>query len=164
MFGWSSDLIVGMFDSIILKQFFSVIQLGVYYFGIVVCSDNLLVQLDEIMYSDFVYCKVLMVLMGISEKNDLVWSEMLVVEFSIQLIDISGCYDINMFNEIVEENIVMILFMLWKRIYLNLVIVLLKMFVIVLYGLLSIKFLGKKMVDFLYEFMKLVLIEMQSYL
>ncbi|KLD59893.1 LysR family transcriptional regulator, partial [Lactiplantibacillus plantarum] len=100
--------------------------------------------------------KVLMVSTGISEKNDLVRSEMLAAEPSIQPIDTSGRYDINTFNETVEENIAMISLTPWKRIHPNLVTVPLKTSVTVPYGLLSTKFPGKKTADFLHEFTKLV--------
>ena len=163
MLGRSSDLIVGTFDSTTLKQSFSAIKLGAYHFGIAVRSDNPLAQLDEITYSDLAHRKVLMVSTGISEKNDLVRSEMLAAEPSIQPIDTSGRYDINTFNETVEENIAMISLTPWKRIHPNLVTVPLKTSVTVPYGLLSTKFPGKKTADFLHEFTKLVPTETQSH-
>jgi len=155
MLGRSSDLIVGTFDNTTLKQSFSAFQLGSYHFGIAVRSDNPLAQLDELSFSDLADQKVLMVPTGISEKNDLLRTAMLAQEPSIQPIDTAGRYDINTFNQTVEDNIAMITLTPWKNIHPNLVTVALKTKLTVPYGLLSTKFPGKKTADFLHEFTKI---------
>jgi len=152
MLGRSSDLIVGTFDSTTLKQSFSAIKLGSYDFGIAVRSDNPLAQQEEISFEDLAQQKVLMVPTGISEKNDLLRQQMLTAVPSIQAINTSGRYDINTFNETVEENIAMISLTPWKRIHPNLVTIPLKTDIHVDYGLLSTKLPGKKTADFLHDF------------
>ena len=154
MLGRSSDLIVGTFDSTTLKHAFSAVKLGSYQFGIAVRSDNPLAQLDEISFADLADQKVLMVPVGISEKNDILRQEMLAAVPSIHPVDTSGRYDINTFNQTVEENIAMISLTPWKNIHPNLVTIPLKTDVTVAYGLLSTKFPGKKVADFLHEFIK----------
>ncbi|EIW12988.1 transcription regulator, LysR family [Lactiplantibacillus pentosus KCA1] len=153
--GRSSDLIVGTFDNTTLKQSFSAIQLGAYHFGIAIRSDNPLAQLDEITFSDLANQQVLMVPTGISEKNDMVRAQMLKAEPSIRPLDTNGRYDINTFNETVENNIAMISLTPWKSIHPNLVTVPLRTDVTVPYGLLSTKFPGKKTADFLHELTKI---------
>lgn len=154
MLGRSSDLIVGTFDSTTLKHSFSAIKLGSYHFGIAVRSDNPLAQLEAISFQDLARERVLMVPTGISEKNDLLRKQMLTEVPTIQTIDTNGRYDINTFNETVEENIAMISLTPWKNIHPNLVTVPLKTDVTVDYGLLSTKLPGKKTADFLHEFIQ----------
>ncbi|BDZ31289.1 LysR family transcriptional regulator [Lactiplantibacillus sp. WILCCON 0030] len=156
MLGRSSDVIVGTFDNATLKQSFSAIKLGTYRFGIAVRSDNPLAQLDEIAFNDLAHQKILMVPKGISEKNDQLRHQMLAVTPSIQPIDTKGRYDINTFNETVEENIAMVSLTPWRNIHPNLVTVPLKTTIEVPYGLLSPKLPGKKTADFLHEFTKLI--------
>lgn len=154
MLGRSSDLMVGTFDNTTLKQSFSAIKLGVYHFGIAVRSDHPLAQLEEINFSDLADQTILMVPRGISEKNDLLRDELLTTTPSITTIDTTGRYDINTFNQAVEENVAMISLTPWRSIHPNLVTVPLKTEITVSYGLLSAKFPGNRTASFLQEFVR----------
>lgn len=155
MLGRSSDLMVGTFDSATLKHSFSATKLGAYHFGIAVRSDNPLAQLDEITFADLAHAKVLMVPQGVSEKNDRLRQQMLAAVPTIQPVETTGRYDINTFNQTVEENIAMISLTPWKSIHPNLVTVPLKTDITVDYGLLSTKLPGKKTADFLHDFIRI---------
>lgn len=154
MLGHSSDLMVGTFDNTTLKQSFSAIKLGVYHFGIAVRSDHPLAQLEEINFSDLADQTILMVPRGISEKNDLLRDELLTTTPSITTIDTTGRYDINTFNQAVEENVAMISLTPWRSVHPNLVTVPLKTEITVPYGLLSAKFPGNRTASFLQEFVR----------
>lgn len=154
MLGRSSDLVVGTFDNATLKQAFSAIKLGDYHFGIAVRSDHPLAQREVITFSDLAKQTVLMVPRGISEKNDLLRDELLAKAPSVQAVDTAGRYNINTFNQAVEENIALISLTPWRNIHPNLVTVPLKTQITVPYGLLSTKFPGNRTAAFLQEFVQ----------
>jgi len=155
MLGRSSDLMVGTFDNTTLKQAFSAIKLGDYHFCVAVRSDHPLAQLDQVTFQDLASQKVLMVPIGVSDKNDSLRRQMLATVPSIQPVSTQGRYDINTFNQAVEENIVLISLTPWRNIHPNLVTIPLKTQLTVPYGLLSTKFPGEKTAKFLQEFMEI---------
>src|SRR5699024_10342629 len=110
------DIIVGTFDNTTLKQSFDAITLGQYDFGIAVRSDNLLAKLSQISFEDLDDQELLSVPMGISEKNDQLRKIIHDKYPTIKIVETTGRYDMNTFNQAVEENTPLITLTPWKRI------------------------------------------------
>lgn len=121
MLGKNCDIIVGTFDNTTLKQSFDAITLGQYDFGIAVRSDNPLAKLSQISFEDLDNQELLSVPMGISEKNDQLRKIIHDKYPTIKIVETTGRYDMNTFNQAVEENIPLITLTPWKRIHPNLV-------------------------------------------
>ncbi|WP_057879865.1 LysR family transcriptional regulator [Companilactobacillus kimchiensis] len=156
MLGKNCDLIVGTFDNSTLKQSFNAITLGQYDFGIAVRSDNPLARLSKIDFTDLRNQKLLSVPMGISEKNDQL-RKLINSEYpDIEVVETTGRYDMNTFNQAVEENIPLITVTPWKRIHPNLVSVPLETDIHVPYGILTTKFPGSNVDRFLLELSKII--------
>lgn len=156
MLGKNCDIIVGTFDNTTLKHSFNAITLGQYAFGIVVRNDSPLAKLDQIKLGDLINHKLLSDPRGISEKNDQL-REVIDDKYpKIQIIETNGRYDINTFNQAVEENIALITLTPWKRIHPNLVSVPLETDIHVSYGILSTKFPGSKVENFLLKLSKIL--------
>lgn len=155
MLGKQCDLIVGTFDNTTLKQSFRALPLGQYNFGIAVRSDNPLVKLSKITFKDLINQTLISVPLGISEKNDQL-RKIIARDFpQINISETNGRYDMNTFNQAVEENIALITLTPWKRIHPNLVSIPLDTKVTVPYGILTTKFPGSNVERFLVEFSKI---------
>ncbi|WP_125588737.1 LysR family transcriptional regulator [Companilactobacillus jidongensis] len=148
MLGRNCDLIVGTFDNTTLQQSFNAIQLGQYNFGIAVRSDNALARLSKIKLSNLSGKTLLSVPLGISEKNDQLRKIINSNYSKIKVIETSGRYDMNVFNQTVEQNIAMITLTPWKRIHPNLVTIPLETDIKVPYGILSAKIPGTDVEEF----------------
>lgn len=154
MLGKNCDLIVGTFDNTTLKQSFNAIPLGQYNFGIAVRSDNPLAKLSEISFDDLKDKQLLSVPRGISDKNDQLRDIIDSNYPNIKVIETAGRYDMNTFNQAVEENVPLITVTPWKRIHPNLVSVPLDTDIHVSYGILTTKFPGSRIDKFLFELSK----------
>ncbi|AUI72042.1 LysR family transcriptional regulator [Companilactobacillus alimentarius] len=155
MLGKQCDLIVGTFDNTTLKQSFRALPLGQYNFGIAVRSDNPLAKLSKITFKDLINQTLISVPLGISEKNDQL-RKIIARDFpQINISETNGRYDMNTFNQAVEENIALITLTPWKRIHPNLVSIPLDTKVTVPYGILTTKFPGSNVERFLVEFSKI---------
>lgn len=156
MLGKNCDIIVGTFDNTTLKQSFDAITLGQYDFGIAVRSDNPLAKLSQISFEDLDNQELLSVPMGISEKNDQLRKIIHDKYPTIKIVETTGRYDMNTFNQAVEENIPLITLTPWKRIHPNLVSIPLETDIHVSYGILTTKFPGSKVDDFLLKLSKVL--------
>ena len=156
MLGKNCDIIVGTFDNTTLKQSFDAITLGQYDFGIAVRSDNPLAKLSQISFEDLDNQELLSVPMGISEKNDQLRKIIHDKYPTIKIVETTGRYDMNTFNQAVEENIPLITLTPWKRIHPNLVSIPLETDIHVSYGILTTKFPGSKVDDFLLRLSKIL--------
>lgn len=156
MLGKNCDIIVGTFDNTTLKQSFDAITLGQYDFGIAVRSDNPLAKLSQISFEDLDNQELLSVPMGISEKNDQLRKIIHDKYPTIKIVETTGRYDMNTFNQAVEENIPLITLTPWKRIHPNLVSIPLRTDIHVSYGILTTKFPGSKVDDFLLKLSKVL--------
>ena len=156
MLGKNCDIIVGTFDNTTLKQSFDAITLGQYDFGIAVRSDNPLAKLSQISFEDLDNQELLSVPMGISEKNDQLRKIIHDKYPTIKIVETTGRYDMNTFNQAVEENIPLITLTPWKRIHPNLVSIPLETDIHVSYGILTTKFPASKVNDFLLKLSKVL--------
>lgn len=156
MLGRSCDLIVGTFDNTTLKQSFKAVQLGQYDFGIAVRSDNKLAKLSEISFDDLKGGSLLSVPMGISDTNDQLRRIISKDYPQIRIVETSGRYDMNTFNQAVEENIPLITVTPWKSIHPNLVSIPLKTDIHVPYGILTTKMPGRNVDDFILKLRKVL--------
>ena len=147
---------MGTFDNTTLKQSFDAITLGQYDFGIAVRSDNPLAKLSQISFEDLDNQELLSVPMGISEKNDQLRKIIHDKYPTIKIVETTGRYDMNTFNQAVEENIPLITLTPWKRIHPNLVSIPLETDIHVSYGILTTKFPGSKVDDFLLKLSKVL--------
>ncbi|MQS75514.1 LysR family transcriptional regulator [Lactobacillus halodurans] len=155
MLGKQCDLIVGTFDNTTLKQSFRAFPLGQYNFGIAVRSDNPLAKLSQITFKDLKNQTLISVPLGISEKSDQL-RQTIATDFpEINISETNGRYDMNTFNQAVEENVALITLTPWKRIHPNLVSIPLETDVTVPYGILTTKFPGSNVEKFLLEFSKI---------
>lgn len=154
--GRSCDLIVGTFDNATLKQSFKALQLGQYDFGIAVRSDNPLAKLSEISFNDLKGQSLLSVPMGISDTNDQLRRIIAKDYPQIKVVETTGRYDMNTFNQAVEENIPLITVTPWKRIHPNLVSIPLKTDVHVPYGILTTKLPGSNVDNFMLKLSKIL--------
>lgn len=154
--GKSCDLIVGTFDNATLKQSFNAITLGQYNFGIAVRSDNPLAKLSKVSFADLNNKQLLSVPMGISEKNDQLRSIIETKYSQIHVVETTGRYDMNTFNQAVEENIPLITVTPWKSIHPNLVSIPLDTDIQVPFGILTTKFPGSKVDNFLIKLSKVL--------
>ncbi|WP_211334317.1 hypothetical protein [Companilactobacillus furfuricola] len=75
---------------------------------------------------------------------------------TVQVVATSGRYDMNTFNLAVEENIPLITLTPWKSIHPNLVSIPLKTDIHVSYGILTTKFPGSKVDNFLISLSKIL--------
>ncbi|GEO57182.1 LysR family transcriptional regulator [Companilactobacillus bobalius] len=156
MLGKSCDLIVGTFDNATLKQSFKALPLGEYDFGIAVRSDNPLARLSEITFDDLKGKSLLSVPMGISDTNDQLRKIINDKYPQIKVVETIGRYDMNTFNQAVEENIPLITVTPWKSIHPNLVSIPLKTDVHVPYGILTTKLPGSNVEEFLMKITRLL--------
>lgn len=154
MLGKNCDIIIGTFDNTTLKQSFDAIQLGEYNFGIAVRSDNPLAKLSQISYEDLKGKKLLSVPMGISDRNDQIRKTIADSYPDIDIVETSGRYDMNTFNQAVEQNIALITLTPWKSIHPNLVSIPLKTKLTVPYGIITTKFPGKHVDEFMLQLKK----------
>lgn len=154
MLGRSCDLIVATFDSTTLKKSFRGIPLGEYNFGIAVRSDNPLAKLSQITFEDLKGSTLLSVPMGISQKNDQLRKIISEKYPSIKVVETMGRYDMNTFNQAVEQNIALITLTPWKSIHPNLVSVPLATDITVPFGILTTKMPGSNIDEFLLKLQK----------
>ena len=82
---------------------------------------------------------LLMVPTGVSEKNDQLRQEILEANPDISIKYTTGRYDINVFNQAVDDNVALINLTPWKNIHPNLVTIPLKTNIGVGYGILAAK-------------------------
>lgn len=139
MLGRDCDIMIGTFDQTTTRHLVTAIPLGTYQFGIAVRSDNPLAMKEELDLTDLANQTLLMVPTGISEKNDQLRAEILKANPQISIKYTTGRYDINIFNQAVDENDALINLTPWKNIHPNLVTIPLKTDIEVEYGVLASK-------------------------
>ncbi|KPN84170.1 LysR family transcriptional regulator [Apilactobacillus kunkeei] len=139
MLGRECDIMIGTFDQATTRSLATTIPLGTYQFGIAIRSDNPLADKEELTISDLREQTLLMVPTGISEKNDQLRQEILNNDPEISIKYTSGRYDINVFNQAVDENDALINLTPWKNIHPNLVTIPLQTSIEVEYGILAPK-------------------------
>lgn len=139
MLGRECDIMIGTFDQATTRSLVTAIPLGTYQFGIAVRSDNPLARKEELSIADLKGQTLLMVPTGVSEKNDQLRQEILDTDPKIDIKYTNGRYDINVFNQAVDENDALINVTPWKDIHPNLVTIPLKTSIEVEYGILAPK-------------------------
>lgn len=139
MLGHQCDIMIGTFEHATTRQLVSAIPLGTYQFGIAVRSDNLLAQKELLTLDDLSNQRILMVPTGISEKNDQLRATILKKNPTAKIQYTDGRYDINVFNQAVDENAALINLTPWENIHPNLVTIPLKTSIKVEYGILAAK-------------------------
>ena len=126
MLGRECDIMIGTFDQATTRSLVTAIPLGTYQFGIAVRSDNPLARKEELSIADLKGQTLLMVPTRVSEKNDQLRQEILDTDPKIDIKYTNGRYDINVFNQAVDENDALINVTPWKDIHPNLVTIPLK--------------------------------------
>ncbi|WP_288639661.1 LysR family transcriptional regulator [uncultured Lentilactobacillus sp.] len=149
MLGQECDIMIGTFDQATTRSLVTAIPLGTYQFGIAVRSDNPLADKEEVSITDLKGQTLLMVPTGVSEKNDQLRQEILTADPEITIKYTNGRYDINVFNQAVDENDALINVTPWKNIHPNLVTIPLKTNVEVEYGILAPKHATEKVKNFM---------------
>lgn len=139
MLGDQCDIMIGTFDDATTRHLVQAVPLGTYQFGIAVRSDNPLALKASVSITDLIEQTLLMVPTGVSEKNDQVRAEILSTLPHANIKYTDGRYDINVFNQAVDENLALINITPWKDIHPNLVSVPLQTTIEVEYGLLAAK-------------------------
>lgn len=139
MLGQDCDIMIGTFDQATTRHLVTAVPLGAYRFGIAVRSDNPLAMKEELPLADLANQTLLMVPTGISEKNDQLRAEILKANPQINIKYTTGRYDINVFNQAVDENDALINLTPWENIHPNLVTIPLKTNIKVEYGVLAAK-------------------------
>lgn len=149
MLGHDCDIMIGTFDQATTRSLVTAIPLGTYQFGIAVRSDNPLAAKKEVSVEDLADQKLLMVPTGISEKNDLLRDQILKANPDVEIKYTAGRYDINIFNQAVDENDALINLTPWTNIHPNLITVPLKTNIEVEYGILASKQADSKVQNFM---------------
>ncbi len=149
MLGRECDIMIGTFDQATTRSLVTAIPLGTYQFGIAVRSDNPLASKEEPSITDLKGQTLLMVPTGVSEKNDQLRQEILDTDPEITIKYTNGRYDINVFNQAVDENDALINVTPWKDIHPNLVTIPLKTNIEVEYGILAPKHATGKVKNFM---------------
>lgn len=119
-------------------------------------SDNPLVTKEELSIDDLEDQTLLMVPPGISEKNDQLRQEILERHPDISIKYTNGRYDINVFNQAVDDNVALVNLTPWKNIHPNLVTVPLKTDIEVEYGILAAKHADGKVQNFTKQIRRLL--------
>lgn len=156
MLGRECDIMIGTFDQATTRSLVNAIPIGTYQFGIAVRSDNPLAAKEELSLTDLKGQTLLMVPTGVSEKNDQLRQEILAVNPDISIKYTTGRYDINVFNQAVDENVALINLTPWQDIHPNLVTVPLQTDVEVEYGILAAKHADKKVQTFMQQIRRLL--------
>lgn len=156
MLGRECDIMIGTFDRATTRSLVNAIPIGTYQFGIAVRSDNPLAAKEELSLADLKGQTLLMVPTGVSEKNDQLRQEILAVNPDISIKYTTGRYDINVFNQAVDENVALINLTPWQDIHPNLVTVPLQTDVEVEYGILAAKHADKKVQTFMQQIRRLL--------
>lgn len=156
MLGHECDIMIGTFDQATTRSLVNAIPLGTYQFGIAVRSDNPLVTKEELSIDDLEDQTLLMVPPGISEKNDQLRQEILERHPDISIKYTNGRYDINVFNQAVDDNVALVNLTPWKNIHPNLVTVPLKTDIEVEYGILAAKHADGKVQNFTKQIRRLL--------
>lgn len=149
MLGRECDIMIGTFDQATTRSLVTAIPLGTYQFGIAVRSDNPLASKEEVTIRDLKDQTLLMVPTGVSEKNDQLRQEILEINPEISIKYTNGRYDINVFNQAVDENDALINVTPWNNIHPNLVTIPLKTNIEVEYGILASKKADSKVKHFM---------------
>ncbi|WP_295731179.1 LysR family transcriptional regulator [uncultured Limosilactobacillus sp.] len=157
MLGRECDIIIGTFDQATTRNLVNAIPLGSYQFGIAVRSDNPLAVKEQVSFADLKGQTLLMVPTGVSEKNDQLRQEILASEPDISIKYTAGRYDINVFNQAVNDNAALINLTPWKNIHPNLVTIPLKTDIEVEYGILAAKHADGKVQGFMQQVRKLLI-------
>lgn len=149
MLGRECDLMIGTFDQATTRSLVQAIPLGTYQFGIAVRSDNPLAMQEKVSIEELQDQTLLMVPPGISEKNDQLCQQILATNPNISIEYTIGRYDINVFNQAVDENVALINLTPWKNIHPNLVTLPLETNIEVEYGILAEKHPNNKVKVFM---------------
>lgn len=156
MLGHQCDIMIGTFDQATTRSLVNAVPLGTYQFGIAVRSDNPLAKKEEVTIEDLKDQTLLMVPTGVSEKNDQLCQEILNVDPEVSIKYTNGRYDINIFNQAVDENDALINLTPWEDIHPNLVTVPLKTDIEVEYGVLASKNATAKVKHFMERVRQLI--------
>lgn len=139
MLGHDCDIMIGTFDQATTRNLVQAIPLGSYNFDIAVRSDNQLALKSVLTYQDLAGQTILMVPAGVSEKNDSLKKQLIKKVPHLTIRYTPGRYDINVFNEAVENNWALVNLTPWRSIHPNLVSIPLKTKITVDYGVLAAK-------------------------
>lgn len=139
MLGKECDIIIGTYDQATIRQLVQAIYLGQYHFEIAMRNDNPLAQKKELSLADLRGQTVLMVPAGVSEKNDELKKQILGSFPDVKIKYTHGRYDLQTFNQTVNENLLLINLTPWKYLHPELVSVPLRTNITVDYGILASK-------------------------
>lgn len=137
--GHSCDIVIGTFDEATTHSLVDAISLGAYRLSIALSNQHPLTKKDSLSLTDLAGLTLLMVPKGISQKNDQLRADILKVLPDIDIVETDGRYDLDTFNQAVNQGYALINLTPWESIHPGLTSIPLESELTVEYGILAQK-------------------------
>lgn len=115
--GKKYDLVIGPHDSVTVAKYSTFIQLGTYDFCIAVPDTHPLAVRKSVSYQDLHGERLLIQNRGNSPVNDRIRDEIEYNHPQITIVDVPSHYNMEVFNQCIEENCALLSLSIWKDIH-----------------------------------------------
>lgn len=161
--GDSCDIMIGTFEQASIHSLVDIISLGSYRFSLALPNNHPLTKKDLLTLKDLQGLTILMVPKGISHKNDQIREKILAEAPDVQIVETDGRYDLDTFNQAVNNSYALLNLTPWEGIHPGLTSVPLDSDIRVEYGILAHKKAPTHVRTFLNAVQHLILTEMGEY-